>query len=114
MGYQHLTRSRRLFESKDKLFLLNYMYMLDCVFQSFCSELKKYINEEDPIQVARNTGAQKWMEKLVETPVQNWKVTGTIPIYSSPSAWDERKLGEGVVDTSNRLPSANSIVPFYW
>lgn len=100
VGHQHLTRSRRLFEAKDKLFLLNYMYMLDRVFQSFCSELKKYIDEEDPVQVAKATGAQRWMEKLVDTPVQNWKVTGTIPTYSSPSAWDERKLGEGVVDLS--------------
>ena len=100
VGYDHLTRSRRLFEAKDKLFLLNYMYMLDRVFQSFCSELKKYIKEEDPVQVAKTTGAQRWMEKLVETPVQNWKVTGTIPMYSSPSAWDDRRLGEGVVDLS--------------
>jgi hypothetical protein len=101
VGFQHLTRSCCLFEAKDKLFLLNYMYMLDRVFQSFCSELKKYIMEEDPIQVAKTTGAQRWMEKLVENPVQNWKVTGTIPMYSSPSAWDERKLGEGVVDLSS-------------
>ena len=101
VGFHHLTKSRRLFEAKDKLFLLNYMYMLDRVFQSFCSELKKYIAEEDPIQVARTTGAQRWMEKLVETPIQNWKVTGTVPMYSSPSAWDEKKLGEGVVDLSS-------------
>jgi hypothetical protein len=100
VGHQHLTRSCRLFEAKDNLFLLNYMYMLDRVFQSFCSELKTYIDEEDPVQIAKATEAQRWMEKLVETPVQNWKVTGTIPMYSSPSAWDERKLGEGVVDLS--------------
>jgi hypothetical protein len=49
--------------------------------------------------VAKLTGAWGWMEKLVEAPVQSWLVVaGTVPLYSSPSAWDDKKLGDGLVD----------------
>ena len=74
-----LTEHRRLFRERGTLFLLNYMYMLDRVFQAFCQELLKYESEEDPIQVAKLTGARGWMEKLVEAPVQSWLVAGTVP-----------------------------------
>ncbi len=92
---------KSLFESKDRIFLVNFLYTLDRIFQHFCGEMKKYINEPDPIQVAKDAGAQRWMEKLVETPIQTWRATGAVPIYSPPSSWDDRKLGEGVVDLSS-------------
>jgi hypothetical protein len=97
-GLNQLKANRRLFRSRGTMFLLNYMYMLDRVFQAFCQELLKYELEEDPIQVARLTGAQGWMSKLVDGPVQSWLVAGTVPLYSSPSAWDDRKFSEGLVD----------------
>ena len=97
-GLNQLTDNRRLFRARGTLFLLNYMYMLDRVFQAFCQELLKYEQEEDPIQVAKLSGARGWMEKLVEGPVQSWLVAGTVPLYSSPSAWDDKKLGDGLVD----------------
>lgn len=80
------------------MFLLNYMYMLDRVFQSFCQELLKYENEEDPVQMAKISGAQGWMEKMIEGPFRTWLVAGTVPLYSAPSAWDDRKFGEGLID----------------
>ena len=97
-GLSQLKENRRLFRARGTLFLLNYMYMLDRVFQAFCQELLKYELEEDPIQVAKISGARGWMEKLVEGPVQSWLVAGTVPLYSSPSAWDDKKLGDGLVD----------------
>jgi len=100
-GRAYLTRNRALFESKDRIFLVNFLYTLDRIFQHFCGEMKRYINEPDPIQVAKDAGAQRWMEKLVETPIQTWRATGAVPIYSPPSSWDDRKLSEGVVDLSS-------------
>ena len=97
-GLVQLSENRRLFREKGTLFLLNYMYMLDRVFQSFCQELLKYEEEEDPIQTALLTGAKGWMEKVIEGPFQNWLVAGTIPLYSAPSSWDDRKFSEGLVD----------------
>ena len=97
-GFNQLKTNRRLFRARGTMFLLNYMYMLDRVFQAFCQELLKYELEEDPIQVARLTGAQGWMAKLVDGPVQSWLVAGTVPLYSAPSAWDDRKFSEGLVD----------------
>ena len=97
-GFNQLKANRRLFRSRGTMFLLNYMYMLDRVFQAFCQELLKYESEEDPIQVSRLTGAQGWMAKLVEGPVQSWLVAGTVPLYSAPSAWDDRKFSDGLVD----------------
>lgn len=97
-GLSLLADNRRLFRARGTLFLLNYMYMLDRVFQAFCQELLKYEEEEDPIQVAKLSGARGWMKKLIEGPVQTWLVAGTVPLYSSPSAWDDRKFGEGLID----------------
>ena len=97
-GLKQLSENRRLFRSKGTMFLLNYMYMLDRVFQSFCQELLKYEEEEDPVQMAKASGAKGWMEKMIEGPFKTWLVAGTVPLYSSPSAWDDRKFGEGLVD----------------
>ena len=97
-GLTQLSENRRLFRARGTMFLLNYMYMLDRVFQAFCQELLKYEEEEDPIQTAKLTGARGWMEKMIEAPFQTWLVAGTVPLYSSPSAWDDRKFGEGLVD----------------
>ena len=97
-GLRQMAENRRLFRVRGTLFTINYMYMLDRVFQAFCQELLKYENEEDPIQVARISGAKGWMNKLIEGPFQAWLIAGTVPLYSSPSAWDDRKFGEGLVD----------------
>ena len=97
-GLRQLAENRRLFRARGTMFLLNYMYMLDRVFQAFCQEMLKYEHEEDPVQVARATGAKGWMERLVEGPFNAWLVAGTVPLYSPPSAWDDRKFGEGLVD----------------
>jgi len=97
-GLKQLAENRRLFRARGTMFLVNYMYMLDRVFQAFCQEMLKYEQEEDPIQVARVTGARGWMDKLVEGPFNSWLVAGTVPLYSPPSAWDDRKFGEGLVD----------------
>ena len=98
IGLKQLAENRRLFRVRGTMFLVNYMYMLDRVFQAFCQEMLKYEQEEDPIQVARATGAKGWMERLVEGPFNAWLVAGTVPLYSPPSAWDDRKFGEGLVD----------------
>jgi len=97
-GLKQLAENRRLFRARGTMFLLNYMYMLDRVFQSFCQELLKYEDEEDPVQMAKVSGAKGWMEKMIEGPFQTWLVAGTVPLYSAPSAWDDRKFGEGLID----------------
>ena len=58
----------------------------------------KYEEEEDPVQTAKLSGAKGWMEKIIQGPFQTWLFAGTVPLYSSPSAWDDRKFGEGLID----------------
>jgi hypothetical protein len=102
-GLYHLEKNRKLFEAiKDKMFLLNYLYMLDRVFQAFCSKIKKYEDETDPIQEAKESSAEGWMERMIDVPMAPWLVTGTIPVYGSPLAWEDKgSVNEGVQDISS-------------
>ena len=100
-GLQYLTLNRMLFEGQDTLFLLNYLYMLDRVFQQFCVELKRYENEPDPILAARQQQAEGWMERQIERPMSDWIVLGSVPSFGPPLAWKGKALGDGVVDISS-------------
>lgn len=106
-GLSYLTSNRMLFKSQDTLFLLNYLYMLDRVFQQFCLELKRYENEPDPILAAREQQAKGWMERQIERPMSDWIVLGTVPSFGPPNVWRGKSLEEGVVDISNLRKSTS-------
>jgi hypothetical protein len=47
---------------RNKLFLLNYLYLLDGVFQSFCKEVRKFANQANPILECNQGGRlESWM-----------------------------------------------------
>ena len=100
-GLRYLTLNRMLFESQDTLFLLNYLYMLDRVFQQFCLELKRYNNEPDPVLAAQQQQAKGWMERQIERSMSDWTVLGTAPSFGPPLAWKGKSLEDGVVDISS-------------
>jgi hypothetical protein len=90
-----------LFNSQDTMFLLNFLYMLDRIFQQFCSELRRHFDEPDPVLAARQNQAYGWMERQIERLMSDWIVLGTVPSLSSPLAWKGKSIEDGVVDISN-------------
>jgi len=100
-GLRMLEENRRIFDSEtilDKVFLLNYMYMLDRVFQAFCKELRRFEKEPDPIQDASAAVGERWMEKMIAAPIQSWVILGTIPTFSSPLILRGKSPSKGVMD----------------
>jgi hypothetical protein len=100
-GLRMLEENRRIFDSEtslNKMFLLNYMYMLDRVFQAFCKELRRFEKEPDPIQDARAVVGEVWMEKMISTPIQSWVIQGTIPTFASPLILRGKSPSNGVLD----------------
>ena len=102
-GHKVMEENRRIFDSeasRDKIFLLKYLYMLDRVFQAFCDELRQFEKEPDPIQDARVVVGEGWMEKLINEPVRPWVIQGMLPAFASPLALQGKTPSEGVFDLS--------------
>lgn len=102
-GLRMIEENRRIFDSEtslDPIFLLNYMYMLDRVFQAFCKELRRFEKEPDPIQEASAVVGDGWMEKMIAEPIQKWVIQGQIPIFASPLILRGKSPSKGVMDLS--------------
>jgi hypothetical protein len=102
-GLKILEDNRRIFDSeasRNKIFLLNYLYMLDRVFQAFCKELRRYESEPDPILYARAVNGEGWMDRMIESATQPWIVQGILPSFASPLVLQGRTSLDGVVDIS--------------
>jgi hypothetical protein len=84
--------------STDKFFLLNYLYMMDRVFQSFCESILPYINQQDPIIFFAETKRADYMELLVDDPMDKWFVQGMKLSFQSPLILAGRGSLEGVVE----------------
>jgi hypothetical protein len=100
-GLRMIEENRRIFDSEtslDKIFLLNYMYMLDRVFQAFCKELRRFEKEPDPIQDASVVVGDGWMEKMIAEPIQRWVIQGMIPTFASPLILRGKSPSKGVMD----------------
>ena len=100
-GLRMLEENRRIFDSEtslDKVFLLNYMYMLDRVFQAFCKELRRFEKEPDPIQDASVAVGARWMERMIAEPIQSWVILGTIPTFSPPLILRGKSPSKGIMD----------------
>jgi hypothetical protein len=98
-----MEENRRIFDSeasRDKIFLLKYLYMLDRVFQAFCNELRRFEKEPDPIQDARVVIGEGWMEHLINEPVKPWVIQGMLPAFASPLALQGKTPSDGVFDLS--------------
>jgi hypothetical protein len=102
-GHHVMEENRRIFDSeasRDKIFLLKYLYMLDRVFQAFCNELRRFEKEPDPIQDARVVIGEGWMEHLINEPVKPWVIQGMLPAFASPLALQGKTPSDGVFDLS--------------
>jgi len=100
-GLRIMEENRRLFDSeaaRDKFFLLNYLYMLDRIFQSFCKEIKTYMEEQDPIIYASHVRGEGWMNRMVENAIQPWLVQGLLPSFQPPLILSGATFAEGVFD----------------
>jgi hypothetical protein len=84
------------------MFLVNFLYMLDRCFQSYCSELRAYESDPDPILSARASSMRPWMGRFIEEAVTRWLGTGVVPQFSSPTSMSGAQAGR-VVDLSGGI-----------
>ena len=100
-GLRVMEENRRIFDSetsRNKIFLLNYLYMLDRVFQAFCKELRPFESAPDPIQDARAVIGERWMEILIDEPIRPWVIQGIRPAFAPPLVLQGRTPLDGVMD----------------
>ena len=77
-GYKHglklLEDNRHLFEmeaEKDKLFLFNYLYLLDRMFQGFFREIRECTLEQDPVLALKDVvKGDRWMKEMLNQAME--------------------------------------------
>ena len=107
-GYRHglrlLEEHRRLFEreaEKDKMFLFNYLYLLDRMFQKFCSEIKEYNQEQDPVMALQEgLKGERWMPEMINQALEPLLIYGKELGLRPPLKLQERSSLSGLIDMS--------------
>mmetsp|Transcript_88008 Transcript_88008/g.172169 ORF Transcript_88008/g.172169 Transcript_88008/m.172169 type:complete len:831 (-) Transcript_88008:5093-7585(-) len=103
-GLRLLEEHRRLFEreaDRDKMFLFNYLYLLDRMFQQFCREIREYSQEQDPVLTLKETlrrdrGMRGMIDQAMEPLVIYGKELGLRP----PIKLQDRSSLSGLIDMS--------------
>jgi hypothetical protein len=107
-GYQHglrlLAEHRRLFEreaDKDKMFLFNYLYLLDRIFQRFCREIRECREEEDPVLTLKGIiKGDRWMKEMIDQAMEPLVIYGKELGLRPPIKLQERTSLSGLIDMS--------------
>ena len=121
-GYHHglrlLEDHRRLFEreaDKDKLFLFNYLYLLDRMFQRFCREIRECRQEQDPVLMLKEIlKGNHWMKEMINQAMEPLIIYGKELGLRPPLKLQERSSLSGLIDmsqigkgNSNKRPAEN-------
>jgi len=108
-GLMAMEENRQRFEAEyreNKMFLFNYLYLLDRVFQAFCEEIQKQSGSADPIRAFLSVRKATFMEDLIEGPLLLWLVQGIRLSLQPPLLLAGRETLAGIVDlnqgSSNR------------
>ena len=107
-GYRHglrlLEDHRRLFEreaEKDKMFLFNYLYLLDRMFQRFCREVRECRQEQDPILTLQEVlKGDRWMKEMINQALEPLIIYGKELGLRPPLKLQERSQLSGLIDMS--------------
>jgi len=107
-GYRHglrlLEENRRLFEresEKDRMFLFNYLYLLDRMFQRFCREVRECIEESDPVLTLREMiKGDRWMKEMVNQAMEPLIIYGKELGLRPPIKLQNRSSLSGLIDMS--------------
>ena len=121
-GYLHglrlLEEHRRLFEresEKDKMFLFNYLYLLDRIFQRFCREIRECNQEQDPVLTLKEyLRGDRWMKAMIDQAMEPLVIYGKELGLRPPIKLQERSSLSGLIDMSqigkgnpNKRPADN-------
>jgi hypothetical protein len=106
-GLSLLERHHAEFEragQKSKLFLLNYLYLLDRVFQSFCKEVRKFSDRTDPVLDCNQGGRlEGWMGRRISQTMADMFTLGITPLLTAPLALEGNSPNsEGLLDLSHK------------
>lgn len=102
-GLEILKDNKVIFDAemtKDKMFLFNYLYLLDTVFDAFCRELRRYQDETNPILEFKRNNGETWMTGLIDRTIMPWTILGTIPPLQPPTSLQGKRSLGGLVDLS--------------
>ena len=121
-GYRHglrlLEEHRRLFEretDRDKMFLFNYLYLLDRIFQRFCREIRECSQEQDPVLALQDIiKGDRWMKEMINQALEPLIIYGKELGLRPPIRLQERSSLAGLIDmshinkgNSNKRPAEN-------
>jgi len=107
-GYRHglkmLEDNRRLFEreaDRDKMFLFNYLYLLDRMFQRFCREIREFSQEQDPVlALGELLKGDRWMKEMIDQALEPLVIYGKELGLRPPLKLQERSHLSGLIDMS--------------
>jgi hypothetical protein len=103
-GLRLLEEHRRVFDreaGKDKMFLLNYLYLLDRIFQRFCKEIREFKEEQDPVLSLRDIlKGDRWMIEMVNQAMEPLIIFGKELGFRPPLQLQEQSSLSGLVDMS--------------
>ena len=110
-GYRHglrlLEEHRRLFEreaDKDKMFLFNYLYLLDRMFQRFCREIRECRQEQDPVLVLKDIiKGDRWMKEMINQALEPLVIYGKELGLRPPIKLQERSSLSGLIDMTSHM-----------
>jgi len=79
-GADYLKRhARRAIQAAagDSLFPTKFLYLLDCVFQNFCSKMTRYSTYKDPLREARRDDMDRYVRKELDSALSDFERTGS-------------------------------------
>jgi hypothetical protein len=108
-GYKHglrlLEEHRRLFEreaDRDKMFLFNYLYLLDRMFQRFCREIRECKDEQDPVLALKDSiKGDRWMKEMINQALEPLVVYGKELGLRPPIKLQDRSSLSGLIDMTH-------------
>ena len=103
-GLKLLEKHRRLFEREaenDKMFLFNYLYLLDRMFHRFCREICEFIEEQDPILALKDEiKGDRWMREMINQALEPLIIYGKVLGLRPPIKLQDRSSLSGLIDMS--------------
>jgi len=107
-GLQILQENGRKFVrevQRDRLFMIKYLYLLDCVFQSFCELLSTVAKGKDPLGKAHDRGLHIFMRKELDRELRSFLMLGSPPNLSLPQVLLPKRRGVNS-EEGTRAPNA--------
>jgi len=78
----------------DRLFMIKYLYLLDCVFQSFCELLVTTATGKDPLGEAHKRGLHLFMRQELDRELRSFLMIGSPPNLALPQVLVHKKRKE--------------------